>query len=525
MTFLPRLRLLFALASGLFLALAFPPYDITMVAWFAPAALVLVSIDARWWVAPLGGLLHGIGFFALSMPWVYTVMRTHGGLGPVAAAGVFLLMIIYLSLYSAAFAWGVRYVGRAGIARACLAAPFLWVAAEFARGRAPELGLPWNLLGYALADSLGFLQIASLAGISGLSFLLLSFNAVLTWFLLTRTRRAWVVTIAFALVVLPAGVVGPRFVPALIGSRTAHLVQLNLPQTTEIPPDWNQKHAADMDEIEALSITAAETDPGLIVWPEAPAPFTLRDPEFAARAARIAVASQSHFLAGVVEWKPAPDKWDGPYNSATLLDPTGRPVFTYDKIHLVPFGEYVPFGRLLGFAKQLTAEVGGFKAAKKPVVGELPDAPGPAELRTPGPPRKFGVLICFEAIFPGEVRWFVSNGAELLINLSNDAWLGSSAGREQHLMMARVRAAENRRWLLRATNNGHTVAVDPYGRVVTRLVPDRRGVLAAPYDFRTDRSLYSLLGDWLAWLCLIASAGFVAAAFRRTAAGGSEVGK
>jgi apolipoprotein N-acyltransferase len=510
MTRLPRLRLLFAFASGLFLALAFPPYDVTMVAWFAPAALVLVSIDARWWVALLGGLLHGIGFFALSMPWVYSVMRTHGGLGPVAAGGVFLLMVVYLSLYPAAFAWSVRYIGRAGVARACLAAPFLWVAAEFARGRVPELGLPWNLLGYALADSLGLLQIASLTGIYGLSFLLLSFNAVLAWFLLTRTRRAWVATVAFAFAVLLIAVAGGRLVPAASARYTAHLVQLNLPQATEYGADWNQRHAADMDEIEALSITAAETNPGLVVWPEAPAPFTLRDPEFAARAARIAVASRSHLLAGVVEWKPAPGKWDGPYNSATLLDPSGRPIFTYDKIHLVPFGEYLPFGRLLSFAKQLTAEVSGFKAAKTPAVGELPDVPGPAELRVPGPPRKFSVLICFEAIFPGEVRQFVRNGAELLINISNDAWLGNSAGREQHLTMARVRAAENRRWLLRATNNGHTVAVDPYGRVVTRLTLDRRGVLAAPYDFRSDRTLYALAGDWLAWLCVAGAIGGLA---------------
>jgi apolipoprotein N-acyltransferase len=514
-----------AFASGLVLALAFPPFDLTLAAWLAPAALILLSRNARWWEASLAGLLHGVGFFALSMPWVYTVMRVHGGLGPAAAAGVFFLLIVYLSLYTALFAFGVRCAGRGSIARACVAAPFLWVATEFVRARVPDLGLPWNLLGYALADSRGLVQIASMTGIYGLSFLIVAFNAALAWAVHARTRRGWIVTASFALAVLVIAFVGGRFVPAATARYTAHLLQLNLPQTTEIPPDWNQRNAAAMDEIELLSITAAETNPGLIVWPEAPAPFALRDPEFAARAARIAAASRSHFLAGVVEWKPAPGKWDGPYNSAVLLDPSGRPIFTYDKIHLVPFGEYVPFARLLSFARQLTAEVGGFKAATKPAVGELPDVPGPAEMRMPGPPRKFAVLICFEAIFPGETRQFIRNGAELLVNISNDAWLGSSAGREQHLMMARVRAVENRRWLLRATNNGHTVSVDPYGRIAARLEPDRRGVLAAPYDFRSDRSPYARFGDWLAWLCLIAGASFVAAAFRRATPGGKEVGK
>ncbi len=144
-------------------------------------------------------------------------------------------------------------------------------------------------------------------------------------------------------------------------------------------------------------------------------------------------------------------------NSAVLLNPSGQRIFTYDKIHLVPFGEYVPLRKWLTFAGKLTADIGDF-------------TPGYASYRVGRlPGGTFGAFICYEAIFPNEVRRFTANGAELLINMSNDGWFGRSSAPAQHLMMARVRAVENRRWLLRCTNNGFTVAVDPYGRIVARL--------------------------------------------------------
>jgi len=185
-----------------------------------------------------------------------------------------------------------------------------------------------------------------------------------------------------------------------------------------------------------------------------------------------------------------------------LLDPSGRRVFLYDKIHLVPFGEYVPLRRWLTFAKKLTAEVGDFQSGSEYKVGTLSERAGGG---------RFGSFICYEAIFPAEVRRFVVHGASLLINLSNDGWFGRSAAPEQHVAMARVRAAENRRWLLRDTNNGFTASVDPYGRYVARLATDIRGELDAPYDFRSDLTAYARWGDWLAWLCVAASLYFIGA--------------
>jgi apolipoprotein N-acyltransferase len=197
-----------------------------------------------------------------------------------------------------------------------------------------------------------------------------------------------------------------------------------------------------------------------------------------------------------------------------LLNPSGQRVFTYDKIHLVPFGEYVPLRRWLTFAGKLTADLGDFAPGSVYAVGSLPDG-------------RFATYICYEAVFPDAVRRFTAGGAELLINISNDGWFGRSSAPAQHLMMARVRAVENRRWLLRDTNNGFTVSVDPYGRIVAQLAPDIRGELEAPYDFRNDLTVYSRFGDWWAWLCVLASIVLLGLALARPEVGKAamEIGK
>jgi apolipoprotein N-acyltransferase len=257
-----------------------------------------------------------------------------------------------------------------------------------------------------------------------------------------------------------------------------------------------------MDELQSLTTAAGQRQPGLVVWPEVPAPFTLRDVAFAQRAAGIARAAQSDFLLGIVNWRPSAGTGRlEPFNSAALLGPDGRESFVYDKIHLVPFSEYIPWRNWLWFASDLTGLVGDFSRGTQYSVGQLPGG-------------RFSVVICYEAIFPDQVRRYVKEGAELLINVSNDGWFGRSAAPAQHLAMARVRAAENRRWLLRDTNTGHTVSVDPYGRIVARLEPYKRGVLDAPYGFRTDTTLYTRWGDWLAWLSVAASLALLLAAAR-----------
>jgi apolipoprotein N-acyltransferase len=255
-----------------------------------------------------------------------------------------------------------------------------------------------------------------------------------------------------------------------------------------------------MEQLEKLSVEAGRSQPGLLVWPEVPAPFSLQQGAFAERAARIARDARSDFLLGIVHWKSSGHSMRA-FNSAALLDAAGRQTFVYDKIHLVPFSEYIPWRSWLWFASDLTALISDFSAGTEYSVGQLRGG-------------RFSVLICYEAIFPDQVRRYVRNGAELLVNVSNDGWFGRSSALGQHLAMARVRAAENRRWLLRDTNTGETVSVDPYGRIVARLPRYGRGVLEAPYGFRGDVTIYTRWGDWVAWISVAASLGLLLAVQR-----------
>jgi apolipoprotein N-acyltransferase len=339
------------------------------------------------------------------------------------------------------------------------------------------------------------------------------FNALLAWASASYSvkigkRIAYPAAATAALLI--AAWAGPRLVPEAHAHHFARAVQLNFPEVESFPADWFQAHAADLEEIERISLAPSAASPDLLVWPEAPAPFSFQDSQFAKIASSLAIRLGHPFLAGAVEWKSPVDPSDVaphgslvPYNSALLFDAQGQRVFVFDKIHLVPFGEYEPFPLIHRVVRSVSDEVGGFHKGNKYVVGQLPGG------------NRFGVFICYEAIFPGEVRRFAAGGAQLFINISNDGWFGRSSAAEQHLRMARVRAVENRRWMLRSTNNGFTVSVDPYGRVFEPLPPDGRAAADLPYDFRTDQTLYTRFGDWFAWLCVLVSVILVAATFRK----------
>ncbi|HEV2387663.1 MAG TPA: apolipoprotein N-acyltransferase [Candidatus Acidoferrales bacterium] len=483
-------RLFLAAGSGVLLALAFPDPHWGTLGWIALAPLLAVALDA----SPLGafayGFLAGLLFFGITLRWLYGFFRGYGAMSVPIAAGVLGLMVAILAGFIATYALCARAMKRSGTGWALAASPFFWVGLELLRTHMPAIGFPWNLLGYSVSARLGLVQLVTLTGIYGLSFVVAGYNALLVWAWRERRRKplaVWAaVTVVLAIVVL----FGDRLVPDPAARYTAHLIQLNLRPEAIYPADWEQRSAPQLDALGRMTIAAGRSSPGLVIWPEAPAPFSLEDPQFAARAASIARASQSYFLLGVDEWRYPPGGPPQASNSAVMLDPAGRRVFAYDKIHLVPFGEYVPWRRWLFFARRLTGDIGDFAPGTVRAVGRLPGG-------------TFSVFICYEAIFPGEIRQFADRGAGLLVNISDDGWYGQSEALEQHLNMARVRAVENRRWLLRATNTGLTAVIDPYGRFRARLSPNQRAVLTTGYDFRSERTLYARWGDWWAWLCLV----------------------
>jgi apolipoprotein N-acyltransferase len=497
-------RLLLALASGVALALSFPNYNLSLLAWVAIALLVLASSGAEPAVSPLYGFLHGLVFYPICLPWIDVVMRQYGDVSALDSAAILGLIALFGGLLTSLFSLGFALASRKSLALGCALAPPLWVTLEFARAHLPIVSFPWNLTGYAASGNLALVQLTAVTAIWGLSFLIAAYNALLAYAILSARQRAWKAVLVFTAVLIVIALGCPRFVPRAIPTHVAHLVQTNFPQSEEYPADWMLIHAGELAQLENISVSAAQREPGLIVWPEVPAPFSLHDPNFANLATRIAQRSGAYFLVGIVDWKlqPPPSQASQPQalqpqgaqwqasNSAVLLAPSGKRIFTYDKIHLVPFGEYVPLRSWLTFAGKLTADIGDFTPGTEYRVGATPDG-------------TFGAFICYEGIFPNEVRQFTLRGAQLLINMSNDGWFGRSSAPAQHAMMERVRAVENRRWLLRDTNNGFTFSVDPYGRVVAEMPTDTRSQLDAPYAFRSGLTLYARFGDWLPWLSLI----------------------
>jgi apolipoprotein N-acyltransferase len=487
---LPRYaRVLLAIGSGAALGLAFPNYNFYLLAWVAMGLLVLASAGAPLKEAPLYGFLHGQVFYPVCLPWVDTVMRQYGNIDPWIAAAFVGFIGFVGGLICTMFSTGVALASRRSKLLACAIAPFLWTALEYFRTNIPIIGSSWDLSGYPAAHSLALLQITSVTGIYGLCFLIAAYGSLVAYAVLERSRRGWMIAagVTLLLVVVAAG--GTYLIPAATPHYVAHLVQTNFPQSESYPADWLTVHARELDQLEKISVDAAKREPGIIIWPEVPAPFSLQEPQFAERAARIAREADNYFLVGVVDWKNVGGKWLAS-NSAVLLNPAGQRIYSYDKIHLLPFGEYVPLRGWLTFAKRLTADISDFTPGSTYSVGQIPQG-------------KFGAFICYEAIFPSEVRRFTASGAQLLITISNDGWFGRSSAPEQHMFMARVRAVENRRWLLRDTNNGYTESIDPYGRTAAQLAIDMRGQLTAPYDFRSDLTPYARFGDWFSWLCIV----------------------
>ena len=497
------LRLVIGAASGAALSLSFTGLYLSIYSWVCVGILLFAFFGARPRVAFGCGFLHGLFFVLTSLPWVATVLSVHGGLSAAGGWGLLVLMAIAWGIHTGSFAWAVHRLSLRSIELACIGAPFLWVAFEFVRAHLPEIGFPWNLLGYPAAANTGLVQLTTITGIYGMSFLVAGFNALLVWTGATETpqlKMRVTLTASTAAILLLVMFVGPRLVPQAEAHHFARAVQLNFPESQSYPADWFQAHAADLEEIERLSLATTTDKPDLLVWPEAPAPFSFQDLQFAKIASKLAIDFKHPFLAGAIEWKPPVDPADKapranlvPYNSALLFDAQGQHFFVYDKIHLVPFGEYEPFPLIHRVVTSVSDEVGGFHKGNKYGVGRLPGG------------NTFGVFICYEAVFPDEVRQFAANGAQLFINISNDGWFGRSAAAEQHLHMARVRAAENRRWIVRSTNNGYTVSIDPYGRVFSPLPPDVRAAVDLPYDFRSDETIYTRFGDWFAWMCVIVS--------------------
>ncbi|MGB7844958.1 MAG: apolipoprotein N-acyltransferase [Candidatus Acidiferrum sp.] len=507
-------RLALAALSGAILSRSFHGAFLSVYAWFCLALLLSSILGARARVAFFCGFLHGLIFVLTCVPWIAEVLAVHGGMSGAAGWGVLLLIAAVWGASIGLFAWAVQRLSLRSLNLALLGTPFLWISTEVLRAYLPEISFPWGLLGYAPAENPALLQLTTITGIYGLSFVAAAFNALLLWSdcgTAAETRRRLGIAGAVLVVLFLTMGIGPQFVPKAEAQHRARVVQPNFPENTRYLGDWYADHKADLAELEDLSLRPSPSQqPDLLIWPEAPAPFSFQDSHFGPFISHLATEFHHPVIVGVIEWKPGTELLNGaprsvlvPYNSAAMLNELGQRIFSYDKMHLVPFGEYEPFPFIHQVVTSVSEEVGGFHKGKDRAVGRFPNG------------NTLSVFICYEAIYPGEVRSFADRGAQLLVNISNDGWFGASDAAEQHLRMARVRAVENRRWIVRDTNSGISASIDPYGNVTRVLRRDARGLADLPYDFRSDRTLYTRFNDWFAWMCVAVSAILVLLTFRK----------
>jgi apolipoprotein N-acyltransferase len=419
-------------------------------------------------------------------------MHLYGGLPSAVSAVLWVLFSLYIGLHQALFAALVAWAAeaRAGFSRRALfLAPFLWVAVELLRTYL--VGFPWDLLGTAQVGNIPLARIATVTGVYGISFEIALVNTAFAAAFLVRPKRRRNLLVAAITAAIALQATALVKLDPLPHNATAVLVQQNLALNEQWNADFFERT---LRELEHISVPSNNDAANLIVWPESPSPFFLNDDRFVGTVGEIARRNRAWVIAGSVG-VPAGSQGgeqDAVFNAAALISPGGVVAARYDKIHLVPWGEYVPFKAIFAFAKALTREVGNFE----PGTDRNPMQAGDARI---------GTFICYEAVFPGEVRVFVDRGADLLVNISNDGWFGNSGAPEQHLNMARMRAIENGRWLLRSTNTGITASIDPLGRVVAVAPRNQRAVLDAPYMLLRERTFYTSNGDWFPIACAIIS--------------------
>lgn len=477
-----------SLVSGVLLVVLFPRFGFT---WLAPLALAPLlyacARESSWKRRFLNGWLSGVVFWFFVCTWIQYVLEVYGGMGRWGGWGTFALFAVLKGLYTGLFAALVGRVMRTPWAIPAAAA--LWVAVEYAHGSLflawIGLGFAWLDLGNAGIDMPWLLRLAPITGVYGLSFVFAMTGAAAA-LLALRAPRMHFAPLA-AVLLLP---VLPALPQPAQGTEVARVVQPNIASDTRFT---SASLAALEDRLAALS--RASLAP-LIVWPEAPGPFYPDRPAFRAYVAEIARSADADFLFGAVAYTPQ----GAPLNSAFLFNSEGQFVERYDKIQLVPFGEYIP--PAFGWVNRITQEAGDF-------------VPGTRAVTLPVDDHTIGAFICYESAFPDLVRRFTNEGAQVLMNLSNDGYFGDSAAREQHLALVRMRAAENRRWILRSTNNGITVTIDPAGRITERLPEYTETAADMRFSYRNDVTVYVSLGDWFAWTCLITGLGAALVGFRR----------
>lgn len=487
------LRALLSIISGLLLALAFPDAGIGWLVFIALIPFFVALAKARGaWESALLGWMQGTAAWLVMVPWVVRVMSHYGGLPYVTGVLIFIAMCLFLGLYGALFAFAFWRIRPGASFVRWLLVPLAWAAVEYGRTYL-FTGFPWNLIATAIVDYTPLVQFDRVGGPYLLGALMLLPSTLIAWLVVVRPKGiARLLAIGSVTIICfvwwATGLVAAK----LIGRPSDGLVS----RAAMLQPNISQEMRWDNANLLAIyrrmiSMTETAIKEGkaqVVIWPESTVPLSYATTDDY----RAAIESISReydvdvILGSVAEDPSQPNKL---WNAAFLVS-GGRTIGHYDKIRLVPFGEYVPLRKMLFFAQKLVHAVGEFEFGTKetPLAGRF----------------SYGPAICYEIVYPQIPRTQVVHGATVLVTITNDAWYDGTSAPRQHLNQVRLRAIETDRYLLRAGTTGISAFIDPTGRIVQELPMGKEGIVYAEFQARRTRTPYVRFGDWFAWVACAA---------------------
>lgn len=497
-------KIILAVLSGLLLTGSFPSHGIAWISWIALVPLLIslrgLSFQNSFRIGLLAGIIHNLTL----VYWLAYTMNTYGNLPLFISIPVLFLISFYLALYTAIFSTALAGFCKKPLT-CIIMAPVLWVSLEYLRSFL-FTGLPWELIGYSQFNNLHLIQISDIFGVYGVSFIIILLNVAFFMAYLCLSGRNWqgiIITkgIAGGSILVSAILVGAVLlygkwslysVDEMISASPSveiAVIQGNIDQSMKWDPKFQ---VATVNKYVTLSLAAGAKKPDLVVWPESATPFYYRyNPLLTRVVQKGIIETGSDFLIGSPSFILT-EKGVDYYNSAYLIKADGTIEGKYNKAHLVPFGEYVPYRKWLPFLGKMVEHVGDFRAGEEGKTIKWGD-------------DNLGVQICYEIIFPNLSRKMVKNNATFIINITNDAWYGRTSAPYQHFSMSIFRAVENKRSLIRSANTGISGFIDPAGRIVASTDIFKKEVLTASMPRLHKKTVYTRFGDIFAMTCLAAT--------------------
>lgn len=487
--------------SAVFLVLSFSPFDFFFLAWISLLPLFFFLYKSQDYKTVLkGSLIFGLFYFFGNVYWIYHALYHYGSVPFVLSYAIVGLLSLYLAVYPVVFSLIYKNLLKNYLPTSFYA-PFLWVSLEVLRTYL-FTGFPWAVVGYTQYKFILIAQIADITGIYGVSYLIILFNcAIFDIWKFKKDKKAYILLspiptlisiVVTSLIFIFSIVYGVKKINEPVAGKIfkSAVIQGSIPQHEK----WDFEKINEILFIyKNLTIKAKEQNPQLVIWPETAIPFIFDKNKFFSLELIKFIKEQNVYLLFGSIMERGENEFT---NSAVLIDPDGTVAYYYDKIHLVPFGEYVPLRKILFFIEKLTVGTVDYQAGSSYNIAITPYG-------------KFATLICYESIFPGLVRKFYKKGGQFIVNITNDAWFGDSSGPYQHFSKAVFRAIENRKPLIRVANSGISGFIDSKGRVISKTKLFERVYLVEAVYVDEKISFYTKYGDIFAYLCTVFSLIFV----------------